>query len=467
MVVFLVGWSLLQSFERIARNQRRMYNIIMIHFNETPHSSTEESESPVEKPKAENKSIPTKELDFIQIEKRKIKIARDLYHRKEAANADLLVTRQERALQYQETGLTERGRKEAEKVFQQAADRSTPQRDFYTFDEFDWDKVGEAVDAIFFEVFEQKDWPAQHLAAEDIQGKTKMEFIVHPLYTVLFVPKGDGSSGGLWNEELWIECGENVEKYVTACLQDLSQKACKELRDNPDKTPASYLQIMEIIQEWDAMHTPSAIDVRRVYIMPHRSMLSQERREAMDSLLTHLQQTTQFSVMDSRNDTVGNIPPQELQPLRGAMADVQEIEIQGGYLNNACIDGCFRSLIDTVTHSEQTVTIDFDPSSEKPNAILNIAAESELPTIQLPSFVKNMDSEALSVAALSMSIQDCKKWLQENAEFQEAFRNVHLDRHNERIQELQKYFMEKNEKNRVPSMKVSVWPSSVNGDVVA
>ena len=318
-------------------------------------------------------------------------------------------------------------------------------------------RISKALDRVHEEVMKEGKWPIPALDEKMIDEKIqKVEFVVHPLYSLLYLPpkvygKYNAEVDGLWNEDDWSR-SKNFKTYLEARLRSLASEAVESLKKDDKKSSAAYLALMETMQEWNAMTTPPPEDTLRVYVMPRRSHLSPERREAMHSMLETLKQQRNIAVVDSEYDMVGNLPQHVPTILKEKLQRNGNVKVQGGYLDK-CLDSCLLSLIDGIKERKDIkYSVEFDPSTSHPSEYKEIEGERDR---KLPPILRLPPEKEKNIATLKLS--DIAEWIRKNETFNNAYRERYRPQYEERMQQWLKD-KEKNSGQQSPPIKVSLRP---------
>lgn len=251
-----------------------------------------------------------------------------------------------------------------------------------------------------------------------------VEVVVHPLYG-LFITQ--------WDSALWKSCEGDVDKYIDEKLKALANEAFEELQKDPTCFPHAYSIMRDVLEELDALRTPPQQGQLRVFDLPRRAMLSDERIQAYDQFLKTIppQQTV---VIDSMHPGTGTIQSEDLESMRGIIVSHGAVEFQGGYLN-ACIDAAVGSFIRSVSdkgRGDISLFVDTNPSttmiakstgvstkSEREKQLLRAEKGGDIPPEIIRMFREYADSLMILPEFPPTTIDEMRRWINQNRDFNE------------------------------------------------
>ncbi len=412
--------------------------------SENPQGQSE-GRGPTERPHAE---MEQSEISPLKKQKRsdpRLRLQEEQSHRVEEAEAELNLTKEDRNRIYKEESLSLDEIDSAEKIIldlKKGKDRS-------------WNEPGEnnestdricrSIDRISAEIFKDQDWPLQRLNEKtDISSYKKIELVVHPLYSIVHLSPGDEMKG-LWDASLWKKSGENIDTYISMHMQILKDDAISKLSIDPKSVPTSYVHLLELTQELEAMRTSSP-DTLKVYVMPRKTLLTADKQKAMHSFLGKFSEEKNIFVTDSLHDATGTLQPEALAVLQKAKPE-QQLRLQGGYMN-ACLDACLESIYEISHKQGGSIRIDFDASTAHPATYEFLSEVENRPLIKLPKDSSSDTPESV--------ISDCLQWVKQNSDFNQFLREKQLPKYRHNIEDGIKIYQRRNPDNPLPTIEVGL-----------
>ncbi|MBI4995029.1 hypothetical protein HZC21_05330 [Candidatus Peregrinibacteria bacterium] len=346
------------------------------------------------------------------------KAEREKEEKEDRIEAELLIfenTRNEREKIYRELNITELEIAHIEYAFEQLI-RKDNMRHGFGMDEDRNVIVQEAFDRISVEVFGNGKWPV--LSIRKFKEKfgfdkfSKFEVITHPLYGLL--------QGDRWDRKKWERADKNLEKYLDGELVDVAKQVISKLKENPSSLPCAYVYLMEIVQELEAMRTSPSKDTLRIYNMPRRAYLSEERRNAMYQLLEDYSGEN-IVVMDSYDEDTGRLNYKDVLFFQQYLPQNALVELQGGYLGG-CLNAAWFSFEKAVRgkgRSDIELTIDFWPSTSFAG-----------PTLDDLRHMKNSNNNFIGAPFITIPLGEIKTtedvigWIRSNSKFNVFWENA-------------------------------------------
>lgn len=248
----------------------------------------------------------------------------------------------------------------------------------------------------------------QDFPENTMQSLEKVEIVTHPLFWLF--------AGEEWDSTAWEESGRNAQKYIQTFTVGLAQETLRELENNPNSIPASYLYLVDFVQELKALQKTPASWQARVLLLPRWSQLTLDQHEAYSDLMDTMVQW-KFAVTDSQERWNGHIQSSDIAFLTENLTQGAHIEIQGGY-----IIGCLNNTHDDLTWIASSLRPDIEVQVDYPASTQMIPPQSSTDASPHPhlSSAWTIRPPKSNLTTLSSVME----WIEDNGEITEALDTI-------------------------------------------
>lgn len=197
-------------------------------------------------------------------------------------------------------------------------------------------------------------WPfpsIDTLTTEKIEKYKKVEFITHPLYSMMISP---------WEND------ESFEDLLFQRTKWIYEKHLEWSDGNSSFIWESYLYLLEIVEELISYsEIKKNPDTLYIFVMPNRSNLSISQKKIMDSFLCQYWSEKNTYIVNSKTHNTGELLDKDKAKLQEILPHNKPIEAQGGYiwfcLRSTIIDLCD---INKNIGNKLNIIMDFVPSTK-------------------------------------------------------------------------------------------------------